>query len=94
MSNKGVQPKTPEISSLDPKEVRVDWEGTVKIVGSNFDKGSFALFSGAAPKTVFISEVVLEAAVTKEITHQAGTKNVLVHLSTGPGSNTVPFVVK
>jgi len=100
MSGKGFQSisgkngSDPEISFLDPKEVRVNWEGTVKIVGSNFDNGSFALFSGAVPKTVFISEGVLEAAVTKEITNQAGTRDVLVHTSAGLESNTVPFVVK
>jgi hypothetical protein len=94
MSNKGVPPKTPEISFLDPKEVPANWEGAVKIVGSNFDKGSFALFNGAVPQTAFISDSVLEAAVTTEITKQAGTKDVLVHTSEGLESNTLPFIVK
>lgn len=84
----------PSISFLEPNTVKRDWEGTVEIHGSNFDRGSFALFDGVVPKTIYKSDSLLEAEVKKNITGSAGTKKVKVHTGAGSLSNEVDFVVK
>jgi hypothetical protein len=66
----------------------------VKIHGSGFDDGSFALFDGAVPRTNYRNEALLEAEVKKNITGSSGTKKVEVHTSGGDLSNQVDFEVK
>ena len=85
---------SPQIAYLDPGEVKSGWEGSVKIVGTGFDSGSFALFDGIVPKTLSSSDTVLEVSVTKEITGRAGEKVVKVHTGGGLVSNEVKFIVK
>jgi hypothetical protein len=84
----------PTISFLNPATVDRDWEGTVEIHGSNFDRGSFAFFDGVILKTTYKSDSLLEVEVKKNITGTAGTKKVKVHTGSGSLSNEVNFVVK
>jgi len=89
-----LSPASPQISSIDPGEVQIGWEGTVKIFGSGFDNDSFALFNGLVPKTSYSSDTLLKVDVTKEITGTAGAKVVKVHTGGGSVSNDVSFLVK
>ena len=84
----------PFITFIDPPEVAAGWEGDVKIVGGNFDAGSFALFDGAVPKTVSVTDTVLTVRMTSGVTGTPGTKTVVVHTGAGDLSNEKPFVVK
>src|ERR1051326_5312847 len=86
--------RSPQISFLDPREVPLNWEGTVKIFGSGFDDGSFGVFDERFLSTTFIRQDELHVAVTKETTGTAGTKTVFVHTGGGELSNQVDFVVR
>jgi hypothetical protein len=84
---------SPSIAFLDPDRVEQGWEGAVELHGSGFDNGSFALFDGAALRTNYRSDTLLEAEVKGNITGTSGTKEVKVHKSDGSVSNGVDFAV-
>lgn len=82
------------VAFLDPSEVPRNWVGVVKIVGSGFDRGAFALFDASAPETKFVSEIVLNATITSAVTDSVGSKVVEVHTADGTVSNSVLFAVR
>ena len=89
-----VASRVPVISLLEPAEVSLNWEGTVKIVGSGFDSESFALFDGAVPKTLRATETIVEVSITKDITGKVGDRSVEIHTGEGAISNAFTFTVK
>ena len=84
----------PTITSLYPDAVYAGWEGVLKIKGTNFDNGSFALIDGKVPTTTYKSETLLEAEVTSDITRTPGSKSVKVHTGGGGLSNEKILVVR
>ncbi len=85
----------PQIYFIEPKEVSVNWTGTVKITGAGFDNDCIAMFNGKVPRSSFVSSGQLNAEVDKDITSQAGQQTVKVHRqSDGTLSNEVAFIVK
>jgi hypothetical protein len=86
--------RSPVIRFLDPAEVALNWEGSVRIVGNGFDTQSFALFDAAVPRTLQATETIVEVNVTKDITGKAGDKSVEIHTGEGTISNTVRFTVR
>jgi hypothetical protein len=84
----------PAITSLSPSSAP---EGsasvTVTITGSGFSSASVAQFNGLSLSTTFVSSTTLTAQIlASDLTSQV-TGQITVANSTGPASNSLPFVV-
>jgi hypothetical protein len=84
----------PSTSFLDPNEVELNWEGSVKIFGSGFDAGAFAAFDGKVPANEQVTDSLLQVRVTQDITGKRGEKTVIVHNGDGSISNEKKLLVK
>lgn len=84
----------PTITSIDPPVVAKDFEGSVKVIGTNFDMASFVLIGGLVPRSTFKNDRLIEAELKKNITSVLGTKTVKVHTGSGGVSNEKHLVVQ
>jgi hypothetical protein len=73
-----------KIDRLDPSTVKVGWEGTLTIYGSNFGEAKgFVLIEAREPKTSSWSTSKIAVDITKDITETAGKKRLVVHGNNG-----------
>ena len=93
MAHKMAHKYFPYINYLVPAKTTVDWEGTIELHGSDFDREGFPQIDGATPAFVFKHAGLVAVTVTKSVTGAAGKKMVEFHCGSGDLSNKIGLEV-
>jgi hypothetical protein len=71
------------IESLNPSPVKVGWEGSREISGTDLGEAGFVTIAGNDPRVESWTATRIVVRVTKDITATAGKKRLVVHDNNG-----------